>query len=231
MLYLSCFVVVVVILHVVIFVVVFVGAISVVVVVVIILVVAVIRGIFVIIVAIIVVFVVAIIVVLCWCLFCLLLCFCCYVDKQEGGNSTNPKWAPKSGTTSGQHQRGSYVSKCKNYGVFGFCFFLFFVVYMCVLQNTIKQEFKPTRHCFLVFFWVQKSWVNNWSTDGSIAGPHFGSYFLGTYGPVIDPRLLFQTFFLKLCFFQKSHSPYRKKKKGNGGPVIDPTKAKMWTSS
>ena len=32
---------------------------------------------------------------------------------------------PKSGTSSGQNQGGSYVSKCVNYGVFVFCSLLF----------------------------------------------------------------------------------------------------------
>ena len=48
---------------------------------------------------------------------------------------------------------------------------------MCFSGNTIKIGVSANLgHCFLNV-WVKKSRVNNWSTVGSISGPHFASNF------------------------------------------------------
>ena len=78
-----------------------------------------------------------------------------------------------------------------------------------------------------------------WSTLGSKSDPHLAHIFEGTCGPLIDPTLLFQK-----CFFEPFFGPQNLLLAVSGdfllffvvsfgvkcGPLIDPTKGKMWTT-
>ena len=72
---------------------------------------------------------------------------------------------------------------------------------MCLSKNTNK--YRGFSQLLPLFFdvWGAKSRVNNWSTIGSISGPHFGSNFWSTCGPLVDPRPLFLFCFFEALFF------------------------------
>ena len=102
----------------------------------------------------------------------------------------------------GKTKGGSYVSKCENCSV---CVVVFEVCmyHLCFFKNTTKPGFLPILDMFIL---GAKSWVNMWSTLGSISGPHFAHGFEGTCGPLIDPSLLLQkivlgTFWTKEIFY------------------------------
>ena len=60
-------------------------------------------------------------------------------------------------------------------------------------------------------FFCQKSRVNNLATIGSITWPHFCPHFFGGHvARLLTLQFSFNSFW-KLCFFQQSHSPCRKK--------------------
>ena len=119
-------------------------------------------------------------------------------------------------------------------------FFGCFVVFFLAAQKHYKNRvFLMILRCWILVFWVKKSRVNNLATVGSITWPHFLQTFWKIW-PSYWPYS-FHGFFVKTCFFQKSHSPCRKKTifekqkrktKDNkkvaklltyGGQVIDPT--------
>ena len=126
--------------------------------------------------------------------------------------------------------------------VIAFFFGLFSCFFACWSKNTIKIGFFDDFEMLIFSFFGQKSRVNNLAGVGSITWPDLlGQNFAPKSGQVIDPTF-FHTFFVKTCFFQKSHSPCRKKRifekqkkttKNNkkqtarlltyAGQVIDPT--------
>ena len=124
-----------------------------------------------------------------------------------------------------------------------YCFFCWAVLlFSLMLEKHYKIGFFDDFDMLIFSFLGQNFKVNSLATSRSITWPHFGPNFAQTCGQVIDLEV-FTCFFVKPCFFfEKSHSPCRKKNLfGNktttnekneikvaklltyGGQVIDPT--------
>ena len=124
------------------------------------------------------------------------------LSEQEGGTKIIKKVGQKWNNLRPKSKRAIMFPNVKIM-VFLFLWFLRFV--SLFFKNTIKIGVSANFwHCYCLWFWGAKSWVNNWSTIGSITGPHLPHMFWGTCGPTIEPRLSFQKCFVKLCFLFKN---------------------------
>ena len=127
-----------------------------------------------------------------WVCCCCVLLLCC---KQARGRErkNSKKGGPKTGTTSGQNQKGQLCLQM--WKLRCFCF-RFCCLYVLVFKKGFSQFGAP--------FWGDLG-VNKWATVGSISGPHLGSWCLRPYGLLVDPRCMFSkcslTFFNYLILF------------------------------
>ena len=103
----------------------------------------------------------------------------------------------------------SYGCMCQSY-----CFFLgCFLVFCLLVKKHCKIGFFDDFEMLIFSFFGQKSRVNNLARVGSITWPYFGPKFCTERWPGYWPYFV-HTFLLNFCFFffQKSHSPCRKKR-------------------
>ena len=102
----------------------------------------------------------------------------------------------------------SYGCMCQSYCFF---FWLFSCFFACWSKNTIKIGFFDDFEMLIFSFFGQKSRVNNLAMVGSITWPYFWPKICTERWPGYWPYF-FHTFFVKTFFFQKYHSPCRKKR-------------------
>ena len=90
-------------------------------------------------------------------------------------------------------------------------FFGLFYCFLLVGQKHYKNRFFDDFEMLIFSFLVKKVKVNNLAMVGSITWPYFRPKFCTERWPGYWPYFFFTLFLLKL-FFQKSHSPCRKKR-------------------
>ena len=100
----------------------------------------------------------------------------------------------------------SYGCMCQSY-----CFFWLFCFFALLLKKHYKIGFVDDFEMLIFSFFGQKSRVNNLAMVGSITWPSFWPKFCPERWPSYWPYS-FHAFLLKLVFFQKIHSPCRKKR-------------------